>query len=198
MSLIIDNLIKELCKLPGIGGKTATRLAFYILKQPEQYALSLANALVDVKNKVGFCSVCLNLAEKDPCEICSDNRRDFSVICVVENPSDILAIEKTKQFRGSYHILHGSISPLDGIGPDDIKIKELLKRLDSSSVHELIIATNASIEGETTALYLTKLLKNRKNDIAITRIASGIPIGSDLEYVDTSTLSRAFEARRQL
>lgn len=196
MSVAIERLIRELCKLPGIGEKTATRLAFFILRQRPEYAEDLAKALIEVKNKVGLCSVCLNLSERDPCEICSDNGRDGSVICVVEDPSDVLAVEKTKQFRGKYHILHGTISPLDGIGPDDIKIGELVKRVETSGVREVIIATNASVEGETTALYLTKVLKPK--GIKLTRIASGVPIGSDLEYIDTSTLSRAFEARRQL
>lgn len=196
MSVAIDRLIKELCKLPGIGEKTATRLAFFILRQPPQYAKDLSQALVDVKNKVGLCSVCLNLAEKDPCEICNDTRRDNELVCVVEDPSDVLAVEKTKLFRGKYHILHGTISPLDGIGPDDIKIRELIKRVETKGIKEVIIATNASVEGETTALYITKVLKPK--GVKLTRIASGIPIGSDLEYVDASTLSRAFEARRQL
>lgn len=196
MSVALDNLIKELSKLPGIGNKTATRLAFHILRQPKQYAQGLAQAMVDVKDKIGFCSECLNLAEHNPCEICADPRRDSSTICVVENPADILAVEKTRQFRGKYHILHGAISPLDGIGPDELKISELLKRVNKAQVHEIILATNASVEGETTALYLTKLLKPK--GVKLTRIASGIPIGSDLEYVDASTLSRAFEARRQL
>lgn len=196
MSRAIENLINELCKLPGIGGKTATRLAFYVLRQPRQYAESLARALVDVKNKVGLCSLCSNLAERDPCEICSDHRRDSSIICVVENPSDIVAVENTKHYKGVYHILHGLISPLDGVGPDDIKVAELLKRVKNSKVSEIIIATNASVEGETTALYLTKVLTPL--GVKTTRIASGIPIGSDLEHVDASTLSRAFEARRSL
>lgn len=196
MSDAINDLISELGKLPGIGEKTATRLAFFVLRQPEQYARSLAKALLDVKERVKLCSVCLNLTEKDPCEICGDRARDGSVICVVEEPSDMLAVEKTRQFRGRYHILHGTISPLDGIGPDDIKIRELVKRIESSDIKEVIIATNASIEGETTALYLTKVLKPK--GVKLSRIASGVPIGSDLEYVDASTLSRAFEARRQL
>ena len=196
MSIAIDRLIKELCRLPGIGQKTATRLAFFILRQSSKYAQDLSEAIIDVKNKVGFCSVCLNLAENDPCGICSNKHRDGSVICVVEDPSDVLAVEKTKQFRGKYHILHGTISPLDGIGPDDIKIRELMKRVETSSVREVIIATNASVEGETTALYLTKVLKPK--GVKLNRIASGIPIGSDLEYIDASTLSRALEARRQL
>jgi len=196
MSVAINNLIRELCKLPGIGEKTATRLAFFILRQPPQYAQGLARALIDVKEKVKLCSVCLDLTERDPCDICSDPKRDSTVICVVEDPTDVLAVEKTHQFHGKYHILHGTISPLDGVGPEDIKIRELIKRLEKSEIKEVIVATNASVEGETTALYLSKVLTPLK--IKLTRLASGIPIGSDLEYVDASTLSRAFEARRQL
>jgi recombination protein RecR len=196
MSDTINNLICELSKLPGVGEKTATRLAFFILRQPSGYAQCLAKALIDVKERVKLCSVCLNLTEKSPCGICSDANRDDSMICVVEEPSDVIAVEKTRQFRGKYHILHGTISPLDGIGPDDIKIKELVKRIETSKIKEVIIATNASIEGETTALYLTKILKPK--EVTLSRIASGVPIGSNLEYIDASTLSRAFEARRQL
>ena len=196
MSVAINNLIRELCKLPGIGEKTATRLTFFILRQPPQYAQGLAQALIDVKERVKLCSVCLNLTELDPCDICSDPKRDPSVICVVEDPTDVIAIEKIHQFQGKYHILHGTISPLDGVGPDDIKIKELISRLKNSQVREVIVATNASVEGETTALYLSKILNPM--GINLTRLASGIPIGSDLEYIDASTLSRAFEARRQL
>ncbi len=196
MSVTINNLIRELTKLPGIGEKTATRLAFFILRQPPQYASDLAKALLEMKNRVNFCSICLNLTECEPCEICSDPKRDESIICVVENPTDVLAVEKTRQFRGKYHILHGTINPLDGVGPDDIKIGELVRRIEEGGIREVIIATNASVEGETTALYLTKLLKPK--GIILTRIASGVPIGSDLEYIDASTLSRAFEARRQL
>lgn len=196
MSVTINNLIRELGKLPGVGEKTATRLAFFILKQPPQYARELAKALLDVKENVKLCSVCLNLTDRDPCEICSDPNRDGSLICVVEDPSDVLAVEKIRRYRGMYHILHGTISPLDGVGPDDIKIKELLKRIKNSQISEVIVATNASVEGETTALYLSKVLK--PFGVKLTRLASGIPIGSDLEYIDASTLSRAFEARRQL
>lgn len=196
MSVTINNLIRELGKLPGVGEKTATRLAFFILKQPPQYARELAKALLDVKDNVKLCSVCLNLTDRDPCEICSDPNRDDSLICVIEDPSDVLAVEKIRRYRGKYHILHGTISPLDGIGPDDIKIKELLKRIKDSKINEVIVATNASVEGETTALYLSKVLK--PFGVKLTRLASGIPIGSDLEYIDASTLSRAFEARRQL
>lgn len=192
----IDRLIHELSKLPGIGERTATRLAFFILRQPKQYANALSKALVDVKDKVRLCSVCMNLTESDPCAACSDGNRDADIICVVENPSDMLAVERTHAFRGRYHILHGALSPLDGIGPDDIKITELIRRLEDGGVREVILATNPNVEGEATALYLTKIIK--PTEIRLTRLASGIPVGGELEYIDASTLSRAFEERRAL
>ena len=192
----VDHLEHELAKLPGVGERTATRLAFHILRQPKEYALGLAQALTDVKKKVRLCSECMNLTESDPCATCRDPRRDSNVICVVEDPSDVMAVERSHAFRGRYHILHGAISPLDGVGPDDIKVAELIRRLEHGKVGEVIIATNASIEGEATALYLTKLIKPTK--VKLTRLASGIPVGGDLEYIDASTLSRAFEERREL
>ena len=192
----LDRLVHELAKLPGVGERTATRLAFHILRQPKEYALGLAQALTDVKKKVRLCSECMNLTESDPCATCRDPRRDSDVICVVEDPSDVMAVERSHAFRGRYHILHGAISPLDGVGPDDIKVAELIRRLEHGRVGEVIIATNASIEGEATALYLTKLIKPTK--VKLTRLASGIPVGGDLEYIDASTLSRAFEERREL
>ncbi len=192
----IDRLVHELAKLPGIGEKTATRLAFFVLRQPGQYARDLSRALVDVKEKVRLCSSCLNLTEHDPCDQCRDTRRDDSIICVVEDPTDMMAIEKTHAYRGRYHILHGALSPLSGVGPDDIKITELLTRLESQAVRELIIATNPNVEGEATALYLSKLIK--PSGLKLTRLASGIPVGGDLEYIDASTLTRAFEDRREL
>ena len=192
----LDRLVHELSKLPGVGERTATRLAFHILRQPKEYALGLAQALTDVKKKVRLCSECMNLTESDPCATCRDPRRDSDVICVVEDPSDVMAVERSHAFRGRYHILHGAISPLDGVGPDDIKVAELIRRLERGRVGEVIIATNASIEGEATALYLTKLIKPTK--VKLTRLASGIPVGGDLEYIDASTLSRAFEERREL
>lgn len=192
----IDRLVHELAKLPGIGERTATRLAFFILRQPGEYAHALSQAIVDVKERVRLCSECMNLTEADPCATCRDPRREEDLICVVEEPSDVLAVERTHAFRGRYHILHGSLSPLDGIGPDDIKIAELLRRLERGGVREVIVATNANVEGEATALYLSKLI--RPTGIRLTRLASGIPVGGNLEYIDASTLSKAFEERRDL
>lgn len=192
----IDRLVHELAKLPGIGEKTATRLAFFILRQPGEYANALSRALIDVKEKVRLCSHCLNLTEHDPCTLCLDISRDDSSICVVEDPTDMMAIERVHAFRGRYHILHGALSPLANVGPDDIKIAELLKRLEQGTTKEVIIATNPNVEGEATALYLTKLIK--PTGIKMTRLASGIPVGGDLEYIDASTLTRAFEDRREL
>ncbi len=192
----IDRLVHELAKLPGIGERTAQRLAFFILRQPKEYAEALGTALADVKERVRLCSECQNLTEQDPCAICDDSRRSPDAICVVEDPSDVMAVERTHSFRGRYHILHGALSPLDGIGPDDIKITELLLRLETGGVSEVIVATNASVEGEATALYLSKLIK--PTGIRITRLASGIPVGGDLEYIDASTLSRAIEERREI
>ncbi|MBN1282751.1 MAG: recombination protein RecR [Proteobacteria bacterium] len=192
----IDRLIHELAKLPGIGERTAQRLAFFILRQPREYAEALSGALADVKEKVRLCSECQNLTERDPCGICGDSRRIQDVICVVEEPSDVMAVERTHSFRGRYHILHGALSPLDGIGPDDIKVAELIRRLESGGVSEVIVATNASVEGEATALYLSRLI--RPTGIRITRLASGIPVGGNLEYIDASTLSRALEERREI
>ncbi|MFH1829653.1 MAG: recombination mediator RecR [Pseudomonadota bacterium] len=192
----IDRLVHELAKLPGIGERTAQRLAFFILRQPGEYAQALSSALMDVKEKVRLCSECMNLTENDPCDICSDTRRIPTVICVVEDPSDVMAVERTHSFRGHYHILHGALSPLDGVGPDDIKIVELVRRLEGRETEEVIVATNANVEGEATALYLSKILKT--SGIKITRLASGIPVGGDLEYIDASTLSRALEERREI
>ncbi len=192
----IDRLVHELAKLPGIGERTAMRLAFFILREPGEYAQSLARALTDVKEKVRLCSACQNLTERDPCAICSDSHRSAGTICVVEDPSDVMAVERTHSYRGHYHILHGALSPLDGIGPDDIKIAELLRRLEGGGVTEVIVATNASVEGEATALYLSRVI--RPTGIRVTRLASGIPVGGDLEYIDASTLSRAIEERRDI
>lgn len=192
----IDRLVHELAKLPGIGEKTATRLAFFVLRQPREYSTSLSRAIIDVKEKVRLCSQCLNLTEHDPCSLCRDTTRDDTSICVVEDPTDMMAIEKTHVFRGRYHILHGALSPLSNVGPDDIKIAELLKRLENGATEEVILATNPNVEGEATALYLTKLIK--PTGIKMTRLASGIPVGGDLEYIDASTLTRAFEERREL
>ncbi|MFA4972603.1 MAG: recombination mediator RecR [bacterium] len=192
----IDRLIHELAKLPGIGERTAQRLAFFILRQPKEYSEALAGALSDVKEKVRLCSECQNLTEHDPCGICSDPRRIRETICVVEEPSDVMAVERTHSFRGRYHILHGALSPLDGIGPEDLKIADLIRRLESGGVSEVIVATNASVEGEATALYISRLIK--PTGIRVTRLASGIPVGGDLEYIDASTLTRALEERREI
>lgn len=192
----IDRLIHELAKLPGIGERTAARLAFHILRQPGEYALSLSRALIDVKEKVRLCTECQNLTEQDPCPFCRDPRRSEEIVCVVEDPSDVTAVERTHSFRGRYHILHGALSPLDGIGPEHLKIAELMRRLQSGRIAEVIVATNANVEGEATALYLSRLIK--PTGIRVTRLASGIPVGGDLEYIDASTLSRALEERREI
>lgn len=192
----LANLIEEFSKLPGIGRKTAQRLAFYILNMDAGDVNSLANAIVNAKRNTKYCSICSNLTDTDPCAICSSSKRDKTTICVVEDPRDVIAIEKTKEFRGLYHVLHGSISPMEGIGPEDIKIKELLKRIQEIDVSEVILATNPTIEGEATAMYISKLLK--PFGIKTTRIAHGIPVGGDLEYADEVTLSKALEGRREI
>ncbi len=191
----LEKLIGEFSKLPGIGRKTAQRLAFYLLKQPKEEVQALAQALVDVKEKTKLCSVCFNITETDPCPICSSPQRDHSTICVVEEPNDVLAIEKTGMYHGVYHVLGGALSPLDGVGPENLKIKELLGRM-TDEVQEVILATNPNVEGEATALYIQKLLKPLGK--RVTRLARGIPTGSDLEFVDELTLSRALEGRNLL
>ncbi|WDV45965.1 recombination mediator RecR [Clostridiaceae bacterium M8S5] len=189
-------LIEELSKLPGIGKKTAQRLAYHILNASNKEAMSLANAIVNAKRNIKYCSICNNLTQKDPCNICEGAKRDKSIICVVEGPKDVVAMEKTREFNGMYHVLHGSISPMDGIGPEEIKIKELLIRLQDSTVKEVILATNPTIEGEATAMYISRLLK--QTGIKMTRIAYGIPVGGDLEYADEVTLSKALQNRREI
>jgi recombination protein RecR len=191
----VERLITQLSRLPGIGRKSAGRLAFYLLKIPKEEALELAQAIQDIKEKVGFCAICNNISESDPCHICSDSERRNDVICVVEEAVDLAALDKAEGFGGRYHVLGGRISPLDGIGPDDLKIKELLARIDDK-VKEVIIATNPNVEGEATALYLAKLLKPL--GVKVTRIARGLPVGSDLEYADGVTLSRALEGRQEI
>ncbi|PKK82940.1 MAG: recombination protein RecR [candidate division Zixibacteria bacterium HGW-Zixibacteria-1] len=191
----VEKLINLLARLPGIGRKSAGRLAFHILKISKEEANELAEAIQLVKEKVGFCSICFNISEQDPCYICNDPERSREIICVVEQASDLAALEKAEGFRGLYHILGGRISPLDGIGPDDLKIKELLSRLGDDT-KELIIATNPNVEGEATALYLAKLI--RPMGVKITRIARGLPVGSDLEYADGMTISRAIEGRQEI
>ena len=189
-------LIEELSKLPTVGPKTAQRLAFYMLAMPAEDAEALASAILEAKRRIRYCSVCANITETDPCEVCTDSKRDQSVICVVENPRDVAAMERTREFRGLYHVLQGAISPLDGIGPDDLRIAELLRRLAGGAVHELIVATNPRVEGEATALYLAKVIKPL--GVKVTRIAHGLPVGGDLEYADEVTLARALEGRREL
>lgn len=193
----ISRLSAELSKLPGIGEKTAQRLAFHILQSKPDYARGLAQALIDVVEKVKLCSLCCTLTEADPCAFCTDPKRDPRILCVVEGVPDLLAVERTREFRGRYHVLHGALSPLDGIGPDRLRIRELLRRLGGQEeVAEVIVATNPDVEGEATALYLTKLL--RPMGIRVTRIAQGVPIGGDLEYADQATLARALLGRREI
>ncbi len=188
----LEKAAEELSRLPSIGRKTATRIAMYLAKSSSEDVAVLANALLELKEKIKLCSVCCNITEQDPCAICSSDKRTNKVICVVEEPGDVFAIEKTNEFRGTYHVLHGIISPLDGIGPDDIKVKELLSRL-TGDIDEIILAMNPSVEGEYTITYLTKLIKPL--NIRISRIARGIPIGTDLEYADELTIAKALEGR---
>jgi recombination protein RecR len=192
----IARLVKELAKLPGIGEKTAQRLAFHVLKAGPGYAEELAAAVVGVVRDVRCCSACQTLTDKDPCAICADPERDGRLVCVVEGVPDLLAIERTHEFRGRYHVLHGALSPLDGIGPSDLKIRELLVRLEREPAAEVVVATNPDVEGEATALYLVKLLKPL--GVKVTRIAQGVPMGGDLEYADQVTLARALAGRREL
>jgi recombination protein RecR len=192
----VARLIEAFQRLPGIGPKTAQRLTFYMLKRPPDEVRELGDALLAVKQKITYCRLCFNVTDDDPCRICSDPRRDAHVICVVEEPNDLLAMERTGEYRGRYHVLLGALSPLDGIGPDDLKIRELLARLDGHETTEIILATNPNVEGEATALYLAKLL--RPHAARITRIARGLPVGGDLEYADQVTLSKALEGRREI
>lgn len=189
-------LIQQLTRLPGIGEKTAARLAFHVLRADREYAEALAQALVAVKNETKLCSVCFALTEVDPCPLCRDPRRSDDVICVVEEPADLLAVDRVREFRGRYHVLHGTLAPLDGIGPDELKIQPLLLRLRDGTVREVIVATNPTAEGEATALYLAKLLKPL--GVRVTRIAHGLPVGADLEYADVMTVGRALEGRREM
>lgn len=192
----IERLIENFERLPSIGHKTATRLAFYMLNQNEEGINEFINSILEAKKNLKYCSHCFNITDIDPCPICSSPKRDQETICVVEDVKDIAAMEKTHEFKGVYHVLHGSISPMNGIGPEDIKIKELLERLKDINVKEIIIATNPRVEGEATAIYLSKLIKPL--GIKVTRIAHGIPVGGDLEYTDEVTLSKALEGRREL
>jgi recombination protein RecR len=189
-------LVAELAKFPGIGTKTATRLAFFLLRQPDAEAAALATAIVDLKRNTRFCSVCFHITEQDPCPLCADPARDGSLLCVVEEPQAVLAVERSRSFRGRYHVLHGALSPLDGIGPDELKIAPLLERLKEGEVREVLVATNFTVEGDATALYLARLI--HPLGVRVTRLAYGIPMGSELEYVDEATVHRAVEGRRDL
>ena len=192
----LQKLIDELGKLPGVGPKSAQRIAFHLIKIPEQDALSLANAIQQAKQKVRFCETCFNMSDEAICEICSDSQRDSSLVCVVEEPRDIVALERTREYRGLYHVLQGAINPIDGIGPEQLKIRELLERLKGNTPQEVILCTNPNIEGEATAMYLAKLIEPL--GIQVSRIASGLPVGGDLEYADELTLGRALEGRRNI
>jgi recombination protein RecR len=193
-ALPIQRLIKELAKLPGIGEKTATRLATFILRASLEDARKLADSILEVKCKIRFCSVCFNLAEGDLCEICMDQSRDKTRICVVEEPDSLIAIEESGSFRGTYHVLHGALSPLDGIGPDHLRIQDFLKRVENNKIEEIVVATNPSVQGEATALLINKFVKGL--GVKVTRIALGVPVGSDLKYMDKMTLSKSMEYRR--
>jgi len=192
----MGRLVQQLSRLPGIGEKTAGRLAFWILRADREYAQALASAIVAMKDETRLCSVCFALTEADPCPICTDPQRSAEMICVVEEPPDLLAVERAREFRGRYHVLHGTLAPLDGIGPDELKIQPLIARLREGTVREVILATNPTAEGEATALYLAKLIKPL--GLRVTRIAHGVPVGGDLEYVDVMTVGRALEGRREM
>jgi recombination protein RecR len=192
----ISRLIQELTKLPGVGEKTASRLAMYILRASKEDAESLAQVILEVKEKIRLCSTCFNLTDQDPCQICQDPRRNGEVICVVSGPEDLMALEKSGSFRGLYHVLHGVLSPLEGVGPKDLRVSELLSRLHGGKIKEVIVATNPSAEGEATAQYLSQIIKPL--DIRVTRIARGVPMGGDLQYIDALTLSKSLENRNPI
>ncbi len=192
----VNRLITEFARLPGIGPKSAARLTFYLLRGGDEQALDLAQALQDLKERTQFCSVCFNITEEDPCQICADDGRNPNLLCVVEEPLDLLAIERSRAFNGRYHVLHGAISPVEGIGPEDLKITELIERVKNGHFTEIILATNPTLEGESTALYLTRRLK--EFDVKLTGLARGLSVGGDLEYTDEITLGRALEGRREM
>jgi recombination protein RecR len=192
----IQRLVTELGRLPGIGARTAQRLAFHILRSDDDEALALADAIRDVKAQIGLCEVCFNLADGPRCRICQDERRDAGLICVVEEPQDVIPIERTHEFRGRYHVLGGALSPIDGVDPEDLKIAELLARVEEGTVREVVLATNPTTTGEATALHLAEGLRARTPDVAVTRLASGLPVGADLEYADEVTLGKALTGRR--
>jgi recombination protein RecR len=194
----IQRLVSELSKLPGVGNRTAQRLAFHVLRSPVEDAEALAQAIRDVKERIGLCEICCNLAEGPRCRICEDDRRDPTLICVVEEPSDVIALERTHEYRGRYHVLGGALSPIDGVDAEDIKIAELFRRIGEpgSEVREVVLATNPTTTGEATALYIAETLRERAPQVSVTRLASGLPVGADLEYADEVTLGRAFSGRR--
>ena len=192
----LNHLIGQLSKWPGIGGKPAQRLAFYILSLDEQEAIAIAEAIITAKREMKYCSVCGNLTDQDPCGICVDSTRDRQMLCVVESPRDVAAMERIREYKGLYHVLHGTISPMDGVGPEDINLKSLIVRLQTNEINEVILATNPNIEGEATAMYIARLVK--PSGIRVSRIAHGLPVGGDLEYADEITLSKAMEGRRDL
>ena len=194
----INRLVTELSRFPGIGQRTAQRLAFHILRVSDEEALALADAIREVKETVGECEACFNLATESLCRICQDDRRDAHVLCVVEEPSDVIPLERTNEFSGRYHVLGGALSPIDGVDPEDLHLSELIERASSNGVREVVVATNATTTGEATALYIADALRERAPAVAVTRLASGLPVGSDLEYADEITLGRAMRARRQL
>ena len=192
----VQGLIDELGRLPGVGPKSAQRIAFHLLKLPKEDALRLARAITEMKERVSFCRRCFNVAEGEQCAICLDDRRDSSLVCVVEEPRDIVAVEKTGEYRGRYHVLQGAISPIEGIGPEQLRVRELLSRVEAEGISEVILCTNPNIEGEATAMYLARLLSPA--GLRVTRIASGLPVGGDLEYADELTLGRALQGRREV
>jgi recombination protein RecR len=191
----VDNLVAQLTRLPGVGTRTAQRLAFHVLRVPKEEALELASAIVDVKNRVRFCRECGNLTEDEVCEICRDARRDRALVCVVEQPADLISLERTAEYRGLYHVLGGALSPIDGVEPEHLRIDELLQRVERNGVEEVVLATNPNMTGEATAAYLADRLRGR---VRVTRLASGLPVGSDLEYADEVTLGRALAGRREM
>ena len=192
----LSRLVQELNRLPGIGPKSAQRLAYYIIRLPDDEAYALADAVTSVKQNIVFCEECQNLTDASPCQVCSDARRDRTIICVVEDPLDVLAMERTRSFRGLYHVLHGVISPINGVGPDQLKLKELFSRLGRSDVVEMVVATNPTLEGEATAMYIRR--HQGRNDLKVTHLARGLPVGGSLEYTDETTLTRAFQGRQEI
>jgi recombination protein RecR len=194
----VQRLVTELSKLPGVGGRTAQRLAFHLLRASNEDALGLADAIREVKERIGLCEICFNLAEGPKCTICADERRDASLICVVEEPGDVIPVERTGEYRGRYHVLGGALSPIDGVEPEDLKIAELYRRVEAGGIEEVVLATNPTTTGEATALHIADALRTRTPDVTVTRLASGLPVGADLEYADEVTLGKALAGRRSI